>query len=90
MHAFSKSRNNSPDNGLALTRDAHWMFDKGLWTLDEQQRVIVADEIFTEWGPETDWLRKRHQQAAYFNQESQLRPAEVRLHWHRKNVFNSL
>ncbi|HBR94058.1 MAG TPA: hypothetical protein DEA90_07825 [Opitutae bacterium] len=90
IHAFSKSRNNSPDNGLALTRDAHWMFDKGLWTLDEQQRVLVAKEIFTEWGPETDWLRKRHQQPAYFNEGTQLRPAEARLHWHRKHVFNSI
>lgn len=90
IHAFHKSKNNNPDNGLALSRDAHWMFDKGLWTLDKKHHVLVADEIFAEWGPETDWLRNRHQQPACFNEGTQLRPAEENLHWHRTQVFNSL
>ena len=37
---------------MALTRDAHWMFDEGLWTLSENSRVCVAKEVFTEWGPD--------------------------------------
>ena len=90
IHAFHKSHNNSPTNGLALTRDAHWMFDKGLWTLDPRHRVLVADEIFAEWGPETEWLRTRHQQPAIFNPGTALRPAEQRLNWHRTQVFNQL
>lgn len=90
IHAFHKSKNNAADNGLALSRDAHWMFDKGLWTLDKKHRVLVADEIFAEWGPETDWLRNRHQQPACFNEGTQLRPAEQNLQWHRTQVFNSL
>lgn len=89
VHAFSKSRNNDPTNGLALTRDAHWMFDRGLWTLDEKNRILVAKEIFTEWGPETEWLRSRHQSPAIFMDGVRLRPAERRLSWHRNNVFES-
>ncbi|NBB78136.1 MAG: hypothetical protein GVY36_01615 [Verrucomicrobia bacterium] len=90
IHQFAKSKNNSPTNGLALTRDAHWMFDKGLWTLDPKNRVLVADEIFAEWGPETEWLRARHQQPAIFNEGTSLRPAEQKLNWHRAHVFNQM
>jgi len=28
--------NDNPENALALTRDAHWMFDEGLWTVDSR------------------------------------------------------
>lgn len=90
IHQFAKSRNNDPTNGLALSRDAHWMFDKGLWTLDDKHRVLVANEIFAEWGPETEWLRRRHQQPAIFMDGTQLRPAEQRLNWHRTHVFECL
>lgn len=88
IHQFAKSRNNNPDNGLALSRDAHWMFDRGLWTISEKNRVLVADEIFEEWGPEAEWLKARHQQAPIFKDSSRLRPAEQHLAWHRRNVFN--
>ena len=30
IHAFSDSRNNDPRNGLALSKNAHWQFDRGL------------------------------------------------------------
>lgn len=55
-----------------------------------KHRILVADEIFIEWGREADWLRKRHQQTAYFNKGTLLRPAESNLQWHRTQVFNTL
>lgn len=87
IHAFSKSRNDNPDNGLALTRDAHWMFDEGLWTIDEKQRVRVAPSVFTEWGPEASWLKSRNGAPLHFLDGVMLRPSEEHLGWHRKNVF---
>ena len=32
IHQHAVSGNDDPRNGLALTPDAHWMFDAGLWT----------------------------------------------------------
>ncbi len=87
IHAFSKSRNNNPTNGLSLTRDSHWMFDRGLWTIDEKLRVIVAEEVFTEWGDEARQLKSFDQHPLRFAEGVQLRPAEKHLAWHRKNVF---
>lgn len=87
IHSFSKSRNNSPKNGLALSRDAHWMFDKGLWTITPSHRVSVASEVFTEWGSEANWLKSRQDQPLVFHGSSRLRPDERHLSWHRENVF---
>ena len=48
IHQFSRSRNDDPRNGLALSKNAHWMFDEGLWTLSEDYRVIAAKGHFEE------------------------------------------
>lgn len=90
IHAFARSRNNRPDNGLALSPDSHWMFDRGLWTCDDAHRVVVATEVFTEWGPEGEWLKSRHGQPLYFAEGVQLRPAHRNLAWHRTHVFNRI
>jgi putative restriction endonuclease len=87
IHQFSKSRNDNPDNGLALTRDAHWMFDEGLWTVDERHRVSVSREIFTEWGPEARWLKRHHGRPLTFLEGVQLRPAPEHFAWHRASRF---
>jgi hypothetical protein len=36
------------------------MFDEGLWTVDPRNRIGVANEVFTEWGPDARWLKSRH------------------------------
>ena len=87
IHKFSNSRNNSPDNGLALSRDAHWMFDEGLWTVDDKERVVVANEVFTEWGPETEWLKRRHHKKLTFLDGVILRPNRKHFKWHFEKVF---
>ena len=45
IHQFSDSRNNDPRNGIAALGQeslTHWLFDAGLWTLDDDYRVLVA------------------------------------------------
>ena len=41
IHQFADSRNNHPRNGIALCKNAHWMFDEGLWSLDDDYRVLI-------------------------------------------------
>src|SRR5262249_26267661 len=48
IHQFASARNNDPRNGLALCKNAHWLFDTGLWTLTDDYRVIVALSRLTE------------------------------------------
>lgn len=83
IHAFADSKDNSIGNGLALTRDAHWMFDEGLWTLSENNRVCVAKEVFTEWGPDGYWLKERDGCELVFEKGVTLRPTAEHCAWHR-------
>ena len=48
IHQFADSRNNDPQNGLALGKNAHWLFDQGLWTIADDYTVIVAVGQFVE------------------------------------------
>jgi putative restriction endonuclease len=50
IHQFADSRNNHPRNGIALCKNAHWMFDKGLWSIDDHYRILVDSKRFAESG----------------------------------------
>ena len=36
IHQFAASRNDDPRNGLALCKNAHWLFDNGLWSSERR------------------------------------------------------
>lgn len=87
IHQFAKSRNNDPRNGMALCKNAHWLFDNGLWSLDDDYRVLVARHRFSEDAPDQKAL------TAYAGERIRLPSAEVLwpdrkcLAWHRKHTF---
>src|SRR5215467_6596354 len=60
VHQFADSLNNDPRNGLALCKNAHWLFDNGLWTLSDDYRVPVATSRFSENSPEHKGLTDYH------------------------------
>ena len=49
IHQFSESRNNDPKNGIALCKNAHWMFDQGLWSLDDDYRPVEMPQYAVSW-----------------------------------------
>ncbi len=51
IHSFSASRDNDLRNGVALCKNAHWLFDVGLWSIDDEYRVLVAEDLFEESAP---------------------------------------
>lgn len=52
IEPFAESQNDDLENGLALCKNAHWMFDEGLWSVRDDGRVVLAAQRFTENGPE--------------------------------------
>jgi putative restriction endonuclease len=52
IEPFAESQNDDIENGLALCKNAHWMFDEGLWSVRADGRVVLAPQRFTENGPE--------------------------------------
>ena len=85
--AFADTRNNDPRNGLALTPDAHWSFDEGLWTIDDDLRIVVARDAFSECGSDGGSLRVRHGRPLHFSRGVNLRPHRDYLDWHRTKRF---
>jgi putative restriction endonuclease len=89
IHDYSKSRNNDPRNGMSLCRNAHWMFDKGLWTLTDEYTVLVAKGHFDEacMDPSIKRLTDFHEQKIHlpFNQMQWPDPKYIK--WHRDHRF---
>lgn len=85
IHQFAKSGNNHPQNGIALCKNAHWMFDQGLWSLDDDYRVIIADWRFHESGNEALALSTLVGKQVHLPADHNYWPDKKHLDWHRKN-----
>jgi putative restriction endonuclease len=87
IHQFADSRNNDPQNGIALCKNAHWLFDQGLWSVTDQHRVIVAIGKFAEVSPDQKALMQYHGEMLRLPKDACLWPNPVHLAWHRKRKF---
>lgn len=80
---------NGPDsvnNGLALSGTAHWMFDRGLVSLDDDLTVLISRHV-----NDRESLNRliRPDQKAIEPLDAALRPHPNFLAWHRENVFKN-
>ncbi len=87
IHQFANSRNNELGNGIALSKNAHWLFDRCLWTISDNYRVVVASDRFTESGKPDLLLGSYHGLPFRLPNDRTLWPSPVHLSWHRKK-FN--
>jgi len=85
IHKFADSRSNDPRNGLALSKNAHWLFDQGLWSLDDDYRVIVAHDRFEEAGPSGQLLRELDHAEIFPPIDPAYLPSRQCLAWHRNH-----
>jgi putative restriction endonuclease len=84
IHEFSDSRNNDPRNGMALCKNAHWMFDTGLWSVDTEYRVIVANDAYSEASPNQTPLSNFSGRRLLLPSDQAIWPAPKHLAWHRR------
>jgi putative restriction endonuclease len=87
IHQFADSRNNDPRNGLALSKNAHWLFDNGLWTLTDEHRVVVAEGQFAEGGSEHHLLKQYQGEKILLPADPAFHPDPRHLAWHRSKRF---
>ena len=93
IHAHARKGPDSPENGLALTPTAHDLFDAGLWTIDDELRIRVAQSDLIESilpGGSHFKLSDLHGRRLSFAPQATLRPDPTHLAWHRREVFGSL
>lgn len=90
IHQHAVSGNDDPRNGLALTPDAHWMFDAGLWTAipkGDDLLIHVAIGRYSESSPHGRLLEQFHGAALNLHEHANLQPAHEHFEWHRKMKF---
>lgn len=90
IHQHSKSGNDDPSNGLALTPDAHWAFDRGLWTAVPDGRhwvVRVASDVHEEPPGSPRSLLALQGRPLVFADGTRLRPDGQCFAWHREHCF---
>ena len=87
IHQFAASRNNDLDNGSALSKNAHWLFDNGLWTLRDDYTVIVAERHFCEAGDAARLLAPMKDRTITLPATPAHWPARKHLEWHRCHRF---
>jgi putative restriction endonuclease len=87
IHQFADSRNNALDNGIALSKNAHWLFDQGLWTISDSLTVIVAEGKFAERRIDGVGLASQHGKRLHLPEDKNLWPNPIHLAWHRENRF---
>jgi putative restriction endonuclease len=90
IHQFADSRSDTPSNGIALCKNAHWLFDLGLWSIDDSYRVLVASELFTEACPNQEPLLKMVGKQLLLPRDERLWPSLKNIAWHRKHRFGKL
>jgi len=89
IHQFASSRNNHPQNGIALCKNAHWLFDQGLWSLTDNFRVIVASDGFYESGDEAMLLQNMEGKQIHLPVDRNYRPEKTYLKWHREHKLRN-
>jgi putative restriction endonuclease len=85
IEAWKTAQNDDLTNGLALSKNAHWFFDEGLWSVDRGLRVIVNPQRFTEHGPEALRLSAYAGRHLQFDPAAALRPAQQYFEQHRRH-----
>ena len=61
------------------------MFDRGLWSISDDFRVLVAHKIFKESGPEFVLLSAFENQQILLPQNPNYWPDKQCLKWHREH-----
>ena len=80
-------KDNGPDkvtNGLALSRTVHWMFDRGLLSLDENMNILLSRHINNPQEMERILVPDRK---ALIPAQRRDQPSQTYLRWHRENCF---
>jgi hypothetical protein len=72
-----------PCNGIALSRDMHFAFDKGFFSISDDYKVIVSEKLKGDW-----FYEEFNGKKIFVPKEPFYRPLSVFLKHHRENVFD--
>lgn len=70
-----------PNNGIAFSRDLHWAFDKGFFTLDDSYKIMVHSEI------DSEYLKSFNGKTIRVPEDDFFKPNLENIKYHRENVY---
>ena len=73
-----------PCNGIAMSRDMHFAFDKGFFTITDDYKVMVSENLKGDW-----FYEEYNGKPIYVPTEDFFKPNKTYLAHHRKEVFNT-
>ncbi|GBL16381.1 hypothetical protein MTo_03704 [Microcystis aeruginosa NIES-1211] len=83
---FAKFYNNQINNGLSLCKNHHWAFDQGLFTIDDQYKIIITKD-FEEVSPNAKSIKDFHGENLLLPDNNEYLPNLESVKWHRDNIF---
>jgi hypothetical protein len=82
IHAKVNGGNNLPTNGILLSTDLHRAFDEGIWTLSDDLKVIVHENI-----KDGLLVQFKNKELAIPKENDAFKPFHGYIKWHRANRF---
>lgn len=73
-----------PCNGIAMSRDMHFAFDKGFFTIGDDYTVIVSEKLHGDW-----FYQEYNGTKIFVPEVDYFRPEKRFLHYHQEHVFNT-
>jgi putative restriction endonuclease len=74
------------DNGIALCSLHHKLFDRGVFTVSKERKMLVSEEAHGTNGFE-EWLMRYHGQTLRSPIRPEYSPKDLFLQWHVREVF---
>ena len=75
-----------PRNGLALSKSAHWAFDRGIFTISDRYEIVVNPRVSSDSVASFPAL-EMNRRKILLPQDSCYWPHPDALAWHKKEVF---
>ena len=85
---FSQFYDDQVDNGISLCKNHHWAFDQGWFAIDDNYRIIVANDLKEE-SPNARCMKDFHSETILLPTSDKDIPRLESLQWHRLNVFRA-
>jgi putative restriction endonuclease len=74
------------ENGIALCSLHHKLFDRGVFTITEERKLLVSEQAYGTHGFE-EWLMRFHGQTVRAPISPLYIPKDRYIHWHAREVF---
>lgn len=85
---FSRFYDERISNGLSLCKNHHWALDQGWFSIDENYRIIVSNDLREE-SPNARPMNEFQGECILLPAQKSHVPRIEVLRWHRENVFNA-